>query len=149
MRAMIRPARLEDVDAIVAMGLRFQAETDYAQHLRANPEALRTLAVGLITSEVGTIFVAEREGSVIGMLAAATYVHPMSGELVAHELCWWMRPGARGDRTALALVREAERWAVSRGAAVFQMVAPTDRVGAFYEALRYAPVERLYQRRLA
>lgn len=144
----IRPATEADVPAIVAMGLRFQALTTYAHHLRTDAALLTTLADGLVRNEDAVIFVADRAGVLIGMLAAALYPQPMSGLLIGAEVCWWMEPEARGGRTALRLLHTAEAWAKAHGAAVFQMIAPTDHVAQFYDRLGFERVEIHYQRAL-
>ena len=148
----IRAATLADVDTIVAMGLRFQATTSYAAHLRATAATLRTLAIGLVTNtDAAVILLLEDGAQVVGMLAASLYVHPMSAEIIGTEVCWWVEPAARGGRGALRLVRAAEAWARDRGAVVMQMMAPAGGdadVGRFYEVLHYAPIETHYQRRL-
>lgn len=145
----IRRATLADVAAIVAMGLRFQAGTTYAKHLTATADTLTAIAWHLLESADAAIWLAEREGIPVGLIAAALYVQPMSGALIGTEICWWMDPEARGGRTALRLVRTAEQWARDRGATVFQMMAPTPAVGRFYEALHYDAIETHYQRALA
>ena len=145
----IRRATPDDLDVIVAMALRFQATTSYAQHLRATEATFRALATQLLASPEAAIWVADRDGQVVGMIAAALYTQPMSGERIGSEVCWWMDPEARGGRTAIRLVRAAEQWAQAQGATVFQMMAPTKAVGALYEALQYAPIETHYMRRLS
>jgi GNAT superfamily N-acetyltransferase len=145
----IRRATVTDIEAIVAMGLSFQATTTYAKHLSATAETLRALATGLLSNPDAAIWVAESDGVIVGMLAASLYVQPMSGALVGTEICWWMDPSARGGRTALRLIRTAESWAKDKGATVFQMMAPTAKVGAFYDALKYEQIEVHYQRRIA
>jgi len=147
----IRVATLDDVDTIVAMGLRFQATTSYAAHLRATAETLRTLAIGIIENVDGAVLflLVSADGATVGMLAATLYTQIMSGEIIGTELCWWVDPEARGGRGALRLLRTAERWAADRGAVVMQMMAPPGSdIGRFYEALHYAPIEMHYQRRL-
>lgn len=145
----IRIATAADVDAIVAMGLHFQATTKYAMHLFATESTLRMLAAGILANPDAAIWVVESSGALVGMLAASLYVQPMSGALIGTEICWWMDPSARGGRTALRLIRTAEQWAKDKGATVFQMMAPTAKVGAFYEALKYEQIEVHYQRRIA
>lgn len=145
----IRRATPADIDAIIAMGLQFQATTSYAHHLRATADTLRALATGVLQNGDAVIFLAERDAVIVGMLAATIYQQIMSGERIGMELCWWMDPSARGGRTALRLLRTAEAWAVTQGATVFQMMAPTKEVGAFYEALHYTPIETHYQRQVA
>src|SRR4030095_5403739 len=145
----IRAATAEDIDTIVAMGLRFQALTSYAAHLRATATSLRTLTAAVLANADAAIWLAERGGRAVGMIAVGLYTQPMSGECVGSEICWWMDPEARGGRTALKLLHTAERWAAQQGATIFQMMAPTDAVGAFYERLHYELIERHYMRRLA
>lgn len=146
---MIRRATLADVDAIVAMGICFQATTTYAQHLRTTPETLTQLAVSIIGNPEAVIFLAETDAGIVGMIAATLYTHIMSGERIGTEICWWMNPDARGGRTAWRLVRAAEQWAIDGGAVVFQMMAPTEKVGRFYETLDYELIERHYMKRVA
>lgn len=145
----VRRATRADVDAIVAMGLRFQADSSYAAYLRATAETMRALTLAVISNDASVLFVAEQDDAIIGMIAATLCANPMSGELVGTEVVWWMDPEARGGRTALRLVRAAENWARDCGAVVFQMAAPTAKVGHFYGVLGYDAIETHYQRRLA
>jgi GNAT superfamily N-acetyltransferase len=145
----IRRADHRDVDALVAMALRFQESTNYAAHLRATAESFRRLIETILDNDTAAIWVAAREDRPVGMMAATLYLQPMSGECIGAELCWWMEPEARGGRTALRLIRTAEHWARSGGAVLFQLTAPTPAVGQFYEALQYQPVETQYLRRIA
>jgi GNAT superfamily N-acetyltransferase len=147
MTMTIRRATVEDIEAIVAMGLRFQATTGYAAHLRATPDTLRDLSVTVLQSADAACWLAERDGVVVGMIAAGLYTQPMSGERIGSEICWWMDEQARGGRTALRLIRAAEEWARGAGAVAFQMMAPTPAVGHFYEVLDYEPIETHYMRR--
>lgn len=145
---MIRTATVKDIPAIVRMGLRF-AETEYQGFLPATPEALTAMAHAVMDGQNAVLFVSEQSGDVAGMLAASSYVQPMTGETIATEMAWWMDPEARGSREALRLLAAAETWAKSRGAAKFQMIAPTDHVGKFYERLGFTKIETHYQRSLA
>lgn len=143
---MIRRATVEDVPRIVAMGVRFAATPDYAAIVAVKPEMLETLARNVLANPDGVIFVAERDGTAIGMIALITYPHPLTGERVACELVWWVEPDARG--VGVRLLRTAERWAKEHGAAVLHMIAPNARVGQFYHAVGYEPIESTWQRRM-
>jgi GNAT superfamily N-acetyltransferase len=145
----IRRADVHDTEALVAMALHFQTTTKYAAHLRATAETFRALLGNIFSSDEAAIWIAERDGLVLGMIAAMLYTQPMSGERIGSELCWWMEPEARGGRTALRLLRTAETWAKAQGAVVFQMMAPNADVGRLYEALHYEPIETHYMRRIA
>ncbi|HMF95098.1 MAG TPA: GNAT family N-acetyltransferase [Vicinamibacterales bacterium] len=143
-----RPATLEDLDAIVAMGERFRSSSPiYATRLAANPDQMRALATRLITDPLGIILVAERDGALVGMLAALIYPHFLSGVRAAGELAWWVDPAARGT-IGVRLLKDLERWARDLGAETLDMIAPSLRVERMYEHLGYEPIERTYQRRL-
>jgi RimJ/RimL family protein N-acetyltransferase len=142
-----RLAELPDVDALVAMAVRFQDEV-YVRHLFATPETFRTLATSLLQSPNAEIFLACRDDEPVGMLAATLITQPMSGALWGAEICWWMEPTARDGRTAFKMLRLAEEWARGRGAVMWCMSAPNPAVCRLYDALHYGYLETLYGKRL-
>lgn len=145
---MIRHATAGDVPAIVRMGLRF-ADTEYRGFLPATAVSIATLARAVMDGPDALLLVCELDSAVVGMLAASAYVQPMTGETIATEIAWWMEPEARGSREALRLLASAEAWAKTKGASKFQMIAPTDHVGKFYERLGFSRIETHYQRSLS
>lgn len=142
----IREATTNDVNALVAMGTRF-LDSVYARKIHANADALRSLSVGLLASADAVIYVAELGSEIVGMMGLMRYVHPMSGELTASEVMWWVDPERRGS--GIRLFRVGEAWAQDSGATVIQMIAPSPEVERFYVRAGYEPVERTYQRRLS
>ena len=145
----IRPATLEDVPRLVAMGRRFLASSAYAGTIAENPAQMAACATALITAPDGVVLVAEGPGGLVGMLGLLIVSHALSGERVAGEVFWWVEPEARGD--GLRLLRAAEAWACGRGATRIQMIAPraVPAVGRVYARRGYAPIETLYSRTLA
>ena len=143
---IIRLATVHDIPQIVAMGERFVDETSYRVHLTKNPTQMADLAARLICGPEGLLLVAERGDTLIGMIGFYLFHHVFSGELTATDVFWWVNPEHRG--IGVRLLRAAERWALTHGAVVLQMVAPTDHVGAFYERLGYHKVEAAYQKRV-
>lgn len=142
----IREATTGDVDSLVSMGERFLGSV-YAQKIHANPVALRQLSESLIASPDAVIYVAEVHSAVVGMMGLMRYVHPMSGELTASEVMWWVDPERRGS--GVRLFRVGEQWARDSGATVIQMIAPSPEVERFYERFGYEAVERTFQKRVA
>ena len=105
---LVRPATVEDLPVLVAMGTEFLTTTGYAAHLTPNSKAMwRT---GYQVLDAGGLFVGEQDGTVAGMIGLICYPHPWSGETVATELFWFTRPAARG-RLGVQLLRRAEGWA--------------------------------------
>ncbi len=145
--SLTRMAVPEDIDALVEMSMHFQGEV-FARHLSATPATFRRLAENLLRNPNSVVYVDVRDGALVGMIAASLFTQPMSGDLWAGELCWWLEPYVRGGRAGLKLLRRAEAWAKEQGAVVFQMSAPTVEVSHFYEVLGYEQIETIHVRRL-
>jgi len=145
----IRAAAQQDIPRLVEMGCRLLSDS-YPAHLTPNADALDALALRLMTGgEDTTLLVAETDGQAVGMLGLMAYAHPMSGERIAAEACWYVDPEARGT-AGLRLLRAGEQWARERGATALQMIQPfaADRIGDLYARLGYAPVEVTWQKSL-
>lgn len=144
----IRPATLDELPRIVAMGLAFLRSTPYHDLLHENPEKMGSLATWLITSEDGLLLVAEEGSDLVGMIGLLVFAHHLSGERVAGEMFWWVEPSARGS-VGVRLFRAAEAWALSQHVAKLQMVAPNPKVGKLYERFGYTAIETAYQKAVA
>ena len=143
---MIREAKLEDMEAVVRMGLRFAEETHYGGIIKTDPVWITKTAADLMGRESSAVLVSENGHGPNGIIAVLMYQHPFSGEKTAFEVFWWSDPEAVG--TGIRLVKAAEKWAQERGATAMQMIAPEGSdVGLLYRRMQYAPVERSYQRR--
>jgi GNAT superfamily N-acetyltransferase len=143
---MIREATLADLPRLVEMGVRFIAQTAYAELVQADPERMQSIAEGVLEASNGTVFVSEHDGTITGMIGVLVYPHPFSNEPTGFDLFWWVEPEARGH--GVRLMRAAEAWAKARGATKMQMVAPSPRVEELYARLGYRPIEVAYQRSL-
>jgi GNAT superfamily N-acetyltransferase len=108
---------------------------------------MATLCERLITEDASIVFVADQDGELAGMLGMVVYRHPISDEVFASEVFWWVEPEHRG--CGVRLLKAAERWAQRHGATQLQMIAPTPQVAQLYQRLGYSEVETLYQRALA
>jgi GNAT superfamily N-acetyltransferase len=147
---MIRDAVIADVDALVALGTSFLAQTPYGALLPTQPAAIAGIMTRLIESPDGVLFVSvDRAGTLTGMLGALCFVHPLSGEWVASEFYWWVEPAARGGLDSLRLLKLTITWARAQGAVRLHMIAPEGSgVGRLYRRLGFVPVETAYQKDL-
>lgn len=137
----IRGAVEADLPEIVTMGCEFLAGVEYADVLHGgDPARMRETAGRLIASDDAALFVAEKDGCLVGMIGLLAYIHPISGRRVASEVMWFVRAEHRGG-VGLQLLGRAEAWARAADATALHMIAPTDRVGRIYEARGYRRVE--------
>jgi GNAT superfamily N-acetyltransferase len=144
----IRPWVEADIPAVAALGVSFIEQTQYPTLVGAvDQEKLEALLTTLweMGPQQATCFVAEDGDRLIGGLLLGLFLHPLSFEVEAHEVGWWVEPGARHRMVGPRLLRCAENWVAQVGVKWFKMVAPEGtRVGEFYRRLGYRPVETIY-----
>jgi hypothetical protein len=113
-----------------------RADGPYAGRFTASPGALGGSSSCCCSRGRSRWCSRRSRGAWSGCSAAFLFEHPITGQLAASELCWWVDPEARGAR-ARCDGRAGETWARGAGARVFEMIAPNERVGAFYERLGF------------
>lgn len=140
---VLRVAVLADVPALVALGVRFLADSPYGAMIATNPDQIAALMTGLITEADGVVFVTATDGALDGMIGLAVHPDLLSGEKISSEFFWWSH-----GRSGLRLLRAGEQWALDHGAVRIHMIAPTDQVAKIYAARGYDRAETIWQRRL-
>lgn len=147
---MIREATVADTGALQRMAARFLSKDGpYGNRFTVDPRQVDVLASYMTQQGPdAAVFVAEQDGAVVGMFGVFCLLHPILGLRIASELCWWMEPEARGSRLALSLLRTAEQWAKTSGATWLEMIAPSERVAAFYDRLGYERTDVHYLKTL-
>lgn len=145
---MIRAATHHDIQQLAELGEAFVREGHYASHMPINREALRAYMTNAVVMEQTAILIDATDDTIAGMIGLQVINHPMSGERVAGELFWYVRPE---HRTGIGreLMKAAEAWARERGAIKLQMTAPDDRVAAVYARRGFRRIETTYQKELA
>jgi GNAT superfamily N-acetyltransferase len=137
-----REATEADIPRLVEMGRHFLAASSYREHLADNAEKMKETIATFIGNDLRKVIVCENGQGVSGMLAFFVYAHPLSGELLADELVWWVEPEARG--AGIELLKRVEAMARSMGATKMQMVTPDERLGKLYERRGYHKIEVHY-----
>jgi len=146
--ALIRPATVEDREAVVQLALAQFAESIYGQLMGTIDPVLVGLHFDLGLSN-GIVLVAEEDGIVVGFLGVVAHAHPLNGEGFMRELAWTVAPPFRRGRVGPALLAEAENWGRRSGLSMIEMSAPEGSlVGRFYRRMGYRPVETAYFKRL-
>lgn len=115
---MIRPATLDDVPALVALGATMHHESRFRVLNYSPAKAARTLHTVL---EQEFLWVATADGLVVGGMAAIATPHWASDDLVAMDLALFMSPAFRGTLAPARLVTRYRQWALEKGAVMVDM----------------------------
>lgn len=144
----VRRGTRRDKAALVRMACRFIAESSYRGLIVADP-VHQEKAIDYLLAH-GLVLVADVGDGPVGMLGMAIVPSPVSGELVASEIAWWLEPVMRGGTAAVRMWEHAERWAADHDAAYVHMIAPQGtQVGEMYRRRGYLPLETVWQKRVA
>lgn len=148
---MIRAGTIGDEDRVLVLVQHFLDATPYGRILGLEvgerPEGGRDLYRHAL--EHGIVWLAERRAEIVGFIAIAAIIHPLTRFPEGCELAWWMEPAHRRGRLGYLLLGCAEDWARQKGLPVLKMVAPAGSdVGDFYTRMGYEPVETVFQKRL-
>lgn len=141
-----RHAVAADLPEMLELGLQLLA-TAYGEHCRPSRDALTGVFNHVFGDPLSAMYVAERDGAMVGAFVLWVYPHPMTGERTGTEVMWWSNPVARG--CGLKLYHLAKRWAREHQVQVLQMMSPSAETDRLYERLGLTAIERTFQERLA
>lgn len=151
---VVRPARLDDLDQIVA--LRVALLREYREHplyteLRDDaPDRARELYFTQLSAPDETILLAERDARVIGLLRCVDA--PGSPLLRPDRYCYvssvYVVPAERRRGVLRALVAAAERWCADRGLSEMRLhnAASANTAAAVWSAFGFEVVEEVRRR---
>jgi GNAT superfamily N-acetyltransferase len=151
---VVRPARLDDLDQIVA--LRMALIHEYRDHplytdLRDDaPNRARELYYTQLLASDETIFLAERKGAVVGLLRCVDA--PGSPLLLPERYCYissvYVVPAARRSGVLRSLFAAAEQWCVDRGLREMRLhnSATAATAAAVWSSFGFAVVEEVRRR---
>ena len=143
---VIREAKAEDIETVVAMGQAFLLAGPYKDQI-SNPEEATKYAFSMLKNINARILVAEEDGVVVGVFAFVVFPHYFSGELTSGEMIWYVRPESRKGGVALKLLAEGERISRELGVKRMQLTAPSEEIGKLYRYCGgYTKLEVSYQR---
>lgn len=138
----IRVATLDDLPRILDLGELLHRESPRWSRLRFSRERAAECMRRCIEDARGVIFVAERNGEVVGGIAGWAEQHWASEDVVAQEVSFFMTPGARGSMAATRLICALRAWAEMRGAVWLQAGTSTgldpERTAGLYERLGFS-----------
>lgn len=132
----IRPAVREDMPAILALGALMHAESRYAPVPFSSIKVAATFAA-LIEGQ-GCVFVAERDGEIIGGIAGFLGPVWFGIDQTLMELTLFLKPGTRGGKAAAMLIKAFVAFGKSKGCTLIQ--------SGVVSGVEQERTEKLYQR---
>lgn len=145
---MIRKATKSDIPAIIDMAEGFHKETGYPVSFDVG--RVTSFISSLVGTSSAAIFVAGEP--LRGFLAAIRDVSPMTGEMYANEVAFWVHPDQRRGPSGAALIDAYINWAISWKCDVARMTTQANMrpelVGIVYRRHGFEAHETAFIRRL-
>ena len=116
---MIEVGKIEDVGRMVELGEVMHAESSY-RDIPYSRSKVAALLTGLMVRD-GVVFVARRNGKIVGGIAGGVTEHWFSEEKVGYEHALFMEPESRSGITAIRLLNALKVWCASQGAKTLRL----------------------------
>jgi GNAT superfamily N-acetyltransferase len=140
---MIRQVKIEEIPKVVWFMKEFEKESKF---VTVKPEYAIPLWEKTISTGIGTMFILEEGGEMIGGIGGFKSPIPHSGEMTAVETFWFVTPKKRGR--GIGLLNAFECWAKEQGCKKIAMIhladSFSDRLEKFYLRYGYELVEKHY-----
>lgn len=117
---MIRLATLKDLPDLVRLGLELHRSSDHVRH-NFKPEKVAEKLAEIIEGNSTVVFVAERNGEIIGGFAGGVTELWYSDSLIGFDYSLFIQQGKRHGITAIRLLIAFEEWAKIMGAKEIHM----------------------------
>ena len=147
---MIRVATISDMPRLLELGRRLLSESALSRFTFDFAKAADSLA-NIITGG-GVVFVAERDGEIIGGFAGGVTELWYSKDKVGFDYSLFIQPGSRSGITAIKLVQAFEVWATELGAVELHLGISTgvniDGTTRLYEHLGFQQVGPLFKKKV-
>lgn len=137
-----RVATMEDLPRILDLGELLHKESPRWSRMSFNRAKAAEYIANLIIQPNGVVFLAEREGQVVGGIAGMVTEHWCSDDLLGYEVSLFMDAGARGTMAPARLICALEAWCGMRGALWTTAGTSTgldpERTAGLYETLGWS-----------
>lgn len=103
-------ARIDDIPALIPLLREFGVHVSQKYPIYpTSDEVAERILLGLLSAH--PVFVARREGEVIGSIAGLLTPHLFNPAIeVLTEIFWWVKPACRGSRAGLLLLEALTSW---------------------------------------
>lgn len=147
--ANYRRAYPEDLPAIVALAEEMHAETSFRSLSFSKSKAAAEVLSCILNPNM-LVLVGEKDGRILGMIAAYLDKPYFSDDLVVYDHIWYVGKEGRGSMVGPRLLKHVAEWArLCRAKAVFVTLGSDvsqERVGKLVERLGYSRLGGYYRK---
>lgn len=144
-----RRAYPEDLPAIVALAEEMHAETSFRTLSFSKSKAAAEVLSCILNPDM-LVLVGEKDGRILGMIAAYLDKPYFSEDLVVYDHIWYVGKEGRGSMVGPRLLKHVAEWArLCRAKAVFVTLGSDvsqERVGKLVERLGYSRLGGYYRK---
>jgi hypothetical protein len=115
----------EDFPALCVLGQQMHDESSYSHLKFSKPRLLEMFNLYMRDSD-RVVFVADRDGELLGLYAGYLSKYYFSDEFVANDIAWFVVKEKRGSRIGLRLLSCFEAWSKDKGASEVRIGYSTD-----------------------
>jgi Acetyltransferase (GNAT) family len=112
----IRPATAEDLPALVFIGRMMRDESPRFREMDFDDDTLSATLRQVLDAPTGLLLVAERDGEIVGGVAAVLIPSWFGRDLTSCDLALFIRQDRRGGIAAVKLLERYASWAKARKA---------------------------------
>ena len=147
---MIRPAQMADTMRIVDIGEALHEASTYRE-IPYSREKVTGLMRSLIQG-AGVVFVAEKDGQIVGGIAGGVTSHWFSDELTGFEYSFFILPEHRHGLVAMKLLLAMKAWCTAKGAKTLRIGITTginvEGTARFYRYMGFEDAGQLFEWKL-
>lgn len=148
----IREYELTDVESLVKLGKQMHSEGAYS-FLPYSKQKCRDLGKKIKLVDSANIWVAEKDGEIIGMYIAVVTEYFFNFEKIAQDYLLYIKPEHRKElKIPIRLIKKAEVWAKEQGAVEFcpgsSMNISNGKLEKLYNFMKFKTVGHLFKKRL-
>jgi GNAT superfamily N-acetyltransferase len=147
---MIRAATLADTVHIVDIGEALHEESTYREIPYSRDKVI--VLIRSLIQGAGVVFVAEKEGQIVGGIAGGVTSHWFSDELTGFEYSFFVLPEHRHGLVAMKLLLAMKAWCTAKGAKTLRIGITTginvEGTARFYRHMGFRDAGNLFEMEL-
>jgi len=145
-----REANMSDISDLVSLCGEMFNESNVSDKIIYNPDVVAERFIKAIIADRGVVYVAEKDGGVIGFIGGYLLEYLFSQQHIAVEEIWYVRKSERKGMAGARLLKMFSRWGQENGAIEVQCGVGTgintERTSRLIEALGFAPAGGIFKR---